>query len=97
MSTPTERREIYLTPRWRRLRLAILRAAGGVCQSCGKRAADEVHHKHPIREGGETWNPANLIALCRRCHRAEHDISPIQLARREWRQLAEEHSHAEIR
>ena len=96
MSTPTERKEIYLTPRWRRLRNAILRAVGGVCQSCHKRAATEIHHKHPIRDGGEIYDPGNLIPLCRRCHRAEHDISPIQLARRQWRQLAEEHNHAEI-
>ncbi len=96
MSTATERKEIYLKPRWRRLRMTILRAAGGICQSCHKRAATEIHHKHPIREGGDTWNPANLIPLCHSCHMAEHPPSPLASARRAWRELAKEQTNAEI-
>ncbi len=96
MSTAKERREIYLKPRWRRLRMAVLRSVGGVCQSCHKRAATEVHHKTPIRDGGEIYDPGNLIPLCHHCHMAEHPQSPLASERRAWRELAKEQNHAEI-
>ena len=100
MSTRAERKAIYNTPRWRRLRTAVLRAADGLCQRCRKRAADEVHHVQPIRAGGDPWSQSNLEALCRQCHRAEHEISPLTVARQRWRdyanQLAESENNASI-
>ena len=76
MSTAQERQEVYNTARWRALRAQVLLAAGYLCQRCateGRRnAAQLVHHRQPIRQGGEAFDPDNLEALCNRCHENEH-------------------------
>jgi 5-methylcytosine-specific restriction enzyme A len=50
---------------WRKLRLWFLRC-NPVCVMC-HRAAEEVDHITPIRDGG-TNDPDNLRALCKSCH-----------------------------
>ena len=62
-------RNVYNTRRWRNLRVWIL-SRNRVCK-CG-RLTTMVHHIHPIRDGGDPWEPANLQSLCRACHRREH-------------------------
>lgn len=68
--------------RWLRLRRAVLEAHP-VCQDClaaGRLSpATEVHHVRPVedaptRAGKEErmYDPSNLRALCRPCHRAAH-------------------------
>lgn len=61
--------------------------AAGKCQRCGHpapfvRKSDgtpylEVHHKHPLAEGGED-SLENTIALCPNCHREMHYGANIQ-------------------
>ena len=94
MSTPTERREVYLTPRWRAIRATVLADAGHLCALCicsdGRTiGATEVHHMRPIREGGDPFARENLIALCRNCHLAAHE-KPERPASAAWRKLVNE-------
>ena len=75
MSTAKQRKEIYCTRKWRRLRLALIQAANYLCQECGKAVPDsyfEIHHIQPINDGGEIWDTDNLIVICKTCHRREH-------------------------
>jgi 5-methylcytosine-specific restriction endonuclease McrA len=57
--------------RWGRVRDIVLRDARGRCKDCG-RLAQEVHHVVPIRYGGQAYDLANLVPLCRLCHDARH-------------------------
>jgi len=52
--------------KWRRLRDWFI-AANPVCRVCGG-LAHEVDHVQPLVYGGARLDPANLQALCRRCH-----------------------------
>lgn len=58
--------------RWQKLRDAIMRRDGYLCQVClagGKyRPADEVDHVIPKAQGGSD-DPCNLRAICAPCHR----------------------------
>lgn len=75
-------RRLINTSRWRRLRAAVL-SEHPLCERCEAEgyvtAATEVHHRTPVesapsRIGKEhlMYSRANLMALCRRCHVAEH-------------------------
>ena len=59
---------MYRSRRWRRLRLMVLDRAGRRCQRCGGAGRLEVHHRRPVRRGGDPWDAGNLEALCRKCH-----------------------------
>ena len=80
MSTAKSRREIYLTPRWRRLRASVIQEAGYLCERCreeGRTAgAVLVHHKRPISKPwrGDPWDRGNLEALCNPCHVERHKV-----------------------
>ncbi len=67
------RRDLYSTPRWRKLREAILARDGHRCQirlpGCTGQAR-EVDHIVPVEHGGAWWDPANLRASCARCNRS---------------------------
>jgi 5-methylcytosine-specific restriction endonuclease McrA len=66
------RTEYLKSPEWRRTRLSTLCAVGHRCQACG--AYDrhlDVHHLSYARLGEE--QPADLAALCRRCHVRQHE------------------------
>jgi 5-methylcytosine-specific restriction protein A len=52
--------------RWRRFRLWYLKLHP-VCAHCG-RAANEVDHIQPLRDGGEKYDLENLQPLCKSCH-----------------------------
>lgn len=51
-------------------RKSVLTRAWGRCESCGRRAALDLHHLH-YRSVGEE-KPEDLRALCRECHDAAH-------------------------
>ena len=51
--------------RWMRLRAAVLRNAGWVCQQRGDRIASEVHHLHGLEDN----QMESLLAVCVDCHR----------------------------
>jgi 5-methylcytosine-specific restriction endonuclease McrA len=68
----------YRTRRWERLRAAVLRRDGYMCQESkrfGKRAeATTVHHVFPREEFPEyQWEPWNLISLAGDVHDQMHD------------------------
>jgi 5-methylcytosine-specific restriction endonuclease McrA len=58
---------LYLrSERWARKREKVLRRAGGTCEACGERPAQEVHHLTYRNVGAEPlWD---LRAVCRPCH-----------------------------
>jgi 5-methylcytosine-specific restriction endonuclease McrA len=55
---------------WRQRRQRVLRRAGGVCEGCGERTANQVHHLTYDRVGGEML--FDLVAVCDSCHRRIH-------------------------
>ena len=68
----------YKSPRWTRLRAAVLREAGYQCQwsrRFGRRVqAQHVHHIWPAEDYPEyAWCRWNLIALSHEAHNAMHD------------------------
>ncbi|MGD9546183.1 MAG: HNH endonuclease [Candidatus Krumholzibacteriia bacterium] len=65
------RRRSVIPPRVRR---TVLRRARYACEhpGCSNTGFLEIHHRVPSAQGG-TDDPANLIALCARCHRRLHE------------------------
>lgn len=68
----------YNAPRWRRLRVRVLREAGYRCQHFkryGKRVeASHVHHIWPAEDYPQfAWCRWNLIALSQEAHNMMHD------------------------
>ena len=64
----------YQDPRWIRLRVEVVRKAGGRCHWCGvvgKRLLAD--HVIPISQGGEPYDPANVVAACYSCNRRRVD------------------------
>jgi 5-methylcytosine-specific restriction endonuclease McrA len=51
---------------WQSFRLAFLRS-NPTCVRCGSKA-EQVDHITPIRSGGALVDPANVQAMCSRCH-----------------------------
>jgi 5-methylcytosine-specific restriction protein A len=56
--------------RWTKFRAMYLRQHP-ICERCGK-AANVVHHRKPIDEGGEQYDELNLESMCRICHERHH-------------------------
>lgn len=72
----------YKSNTWKQCRANYLKSVGGLCERCLSRGlfvpAVIVHHKQYISEQNIndpsiTLNHNNLEALCRECHRKEHD------------------------
>ena len=57
----------YASRYWRSLRLRVLRQAGHRCYWCGGKAT-EADHLKSVAEGGQLYDPANLVASCKRCN-----------------------------
>jgi 5-methylcytosine-specific restriction endonuclease McrA len=58
--------------KWKRLS-KLYRLHHPVCEACGENISDEVHHRQPISKAphlAHEW--ANLMALCKACHREVH-------------------------
>lgn len=77
----------YRLPRWLKLREAILRRDGYMCQLSrryGKRAeANTVHHIFPRDQFPEyQWEPWNLISLAGDVHDTLHDRATGELTAR---------------
>ncbi len=75
--TPREKREhrhkyyVYLqSPKWKYTRSRVLRRDGYLCQRCRNNSAEIVHHKTYDRVFNEAQ--ADLVSLCRNCHKKEH-------------------------
>lgn len=66
--------EYYLyeyPPDWQERAEAIKKRDRYRCTNCGHTADLAVHHKKPVRRGGDHF-PQNLITLCNQCHLDEH-------------------------
>lgn len=68
----------YKSPRWRRLRESVLRAAGYRCQYFSRfgkwREATTVHHIWPAEDYPQyAWCRWNLVALSNEAHEMMHD------------------------
>lgn len=67
----TQAYQDYLrSPRWRKKAEAILKRAGGTCEGCLSRPAEEVHHTTYAHIYNEF--AFELLALCAPCHRRYH-------------------------
>ena len=55
---------------WRRVRLAVIRRAGGVCERCGRWPIVNVHHLSYQRVGEEPLS--DLLGVCSKCHKDLH-------------------------
>lgn len=71
-----EYNEYLRTPVWHAKRKKVMERAGGMCEGCGNRWADQVHHLTY-----ETYNQYKgeeflfeLVALCVSCHERLHEI-----------------------
>lgn len=49
-------------------RAAVPGRSNGNCEFCGFRRAQDMHHRRGAGVGGR-WHPANILHLCRYCHR----------------------------
>ena len=82
--TQTERRRVYGSKRWSRLRRMVLERAGRRCQRCGGVGRLEVHHVRPLAAGGDPFDADNLSALCRRCHFSTEPGRHVRNIGRSW-------------
>lgn len=85
--------KFYKSVNWQNCRNAYMKQARGLCEKCLERGlvvpAEEVHHKKHltpknIDDPNITLNFSNLIALCRECHRAEHNESQKRFSVDQW-------------
>ena len=60
------------TSHWQRKRAAKLRQARYRCECCGYPYSLEVHHTDAAYKNRGCEPLAELVTLCRRCHRNEH-------------------------
>ena len=65
----------YLSPEWRQLVAAIIRARGRRCEECGKtHDAQGIpvriygDHTKELRDGGAQLDPKNIRLMCASCH-----------------------------
>lgn len=58
------------SPKWKRLRDAVVDRENGVCQGCGAESIEEVHHTTYSHIGDELLY--QLVGLCCNCHRKAH-------------------------
>jgi hypothetical protein len=60
----------HTAPSWdeESTRPAVQGRSGGICEYCLHRLAQDMHHRKSLGVGG-TWHPANILHLCRICHR----------------------------
>ena len=67
-------------PGWDIIRRRILERDGWRCRACGKAGRLEVDHIRSVYAKGSPTDPANLQALCRKCHlektRRENTVIP---------------------
>ena len=69
--------DFYRSRAWKRMRAAILRRDGYLCQHCRRygrdREATTVHHIAHLEDAPErALDPSNLISLCTACHNRAH-------------------------
>ena len=69
----TGEQKLYQSARWRKLREQKL-AEDPFCEACARAkparitAATIVHHRSPLKQGGDPFEWSNLEAICASCH-----------------------------
>lgn len=80
----TERRKVYNSERWKRLRLWKL-ANNPLCESCNKEGktipAEDIHHIVSFMSTNDynrrtflAYDYDNLMSLCKHCHQRIHNV-----------------------
>ena len=86
-------RQLYRTPKWRRLRKLVFDRDGWKCRKCGRFGRLEADHIQPITKGGSFWNLGNIQTICRDCHLAKTAVDhygPPDPKRAEWKAFYKE-------
>ena len=75
--------------RWEAVRRAAFERDSYRCLECGLPGALEAHHEPPLRDGGDPYDLAGVMTLCRQCHTDRHrrELTPAEAA---WRSLVDE-------
>ena len=76
--------------RWTRTRRRVFERDGWRCQNCGKAGRLEAHHVQRLEDGGDPWDPDNILTYCRGCHIAEHRPDNMTPGRAAWLEFADE-------
>lgn len=71
-----ERRRVYDSPRWKRMRKEVAEWTGETCEMCGGYAPlrseggarGDLDHITPLAKGGAAFDPRNTRWLCVSCH-----------------------------
>ncbi len=77
-SIPSPKRDEAAPRKWRRNKLAIaqskhLRQSKHLCELCGLRLAEELHHIVPLNVAMHlAADPSNHQAVCKECHAQAH-------------------------
>lgn len=72
--------ELLKDPRWQKVRLKMLEAAGWSCQACSDATTMlSVHHKRYVK-GRAPWEyeAHELVVLCQPCHEMEHEAKNLR-------------------
>ncbi len=68
--------------RWQSIR-AHMRRHNPVCEDCGQRATEEVHHIEPLTECPERgFDKTNLLCVCECCHYGIHRKDTVDVRAR---------------
>ncbi|WP_247648794.1 HNH endonuclease signature motif containing protein [Gluconobacter cerinus] len=66
---PKRAEAFYLSRPWRQLMSRLLKERGRICQDCGRSDCRIFgDHRHELKDGGATLDPANIVLLCGSCH-----------------------------
>ena len=88
MSTPQQRKDVYFTTKWKKLRKRKLQQKP-LCERCEQMgltvAAEIAHHIVPISEGGPPFPDLDgLESMCTPCHSSHHNLAKMSDERRQF-------------
>jgi 5-methylcytosine-specific restriction endonuclease McrA len=69
--TPLRARSARRARLYRQVRIPVVKRlllAIPVCERCQRNPSQDIHERLSRARGGSITDPANLVALCRRCH-----------------------------
>ena len=69
--TDKDEQRFYGSQAWRHMSLQY-RLEHPVCEACGDRPSELVHHKVHVKQGGDRLAKSNLQAVCRSCQAKAH-------------------------
>ena len=69
--TDIDEQRFYGSQAWRDASLQH-RKEHPVCQECGLKPSELVHHRVPVRQGGDRLLKSNFVAVCRSCQAVAH-------------------------